>query len=70
MIMFLTVIVVFGFIGLWSIVIGSTINATKNAPKPQTEEEKQKAIEDTDGLIRLCLLLGAIIGFIYFLSKL
>lgn len=67
---FLTFIVICLFIGLWSIVIGSTIGAIKNAPKPQTEEERQKAIEDTDELIKLYLLLGSIIGFIYFLSKL
>ena len=69
MFILLSGIFVFGFIGLWTIVIGGVIKECKKAPKPQTAEEKQKDIEQTDELIKLYLILGALIGFIYFMLK-
>ena len=70
MFILLSGILVFGFIGVWTVVIGGVIKECKKAPKPQTPEEKQKDIEQTDELIKLYLLLGAILGFIYFMLKL
>ena len=70
MFILLSGIFIFGFIGIWVAVIGGLIKESKNVPKPQTPEEKQKQIEETDELIKLYLLLFAIIGFTYFMLKL
>lgn len=70
MFILLSGIFIFGFIGIWAAVIVEFIKQSKNAPKPQTLEEKQKDIEQTDELIKLYLLLFAIMGFTYFMLKL
>lgn len=63
MIMFLTVVVVFGFIGLWSIVFGSVANEVKKGSKNQTQEQK---IENNENVIKYGAILIVCIRVIYY----
>ena len=63
MMMFLTVVVVFGFIGLWSIVFGSVANEVKKGSKNQTQEQK---IENNENVIKWGAILALCIWVIYY----
>ena len=63
MIMFLTVVVVFGFIGLWSVVFGSVANEVKKGSKNQTQEQK---IENNENVIKYGAILVVCIWVIYY----